>query len=253
MARIRTIKPEFWQDEKLAPLSPLTRLVFLGLIGMADDAGRLLDNVRVIDAFVFPETSETCLAALVELAQIGRIERGMTASGQRIIQITNWTRHQKIEKPNLAAAFPEIVSPTTVTPRRGGVGEASGRRRGSVGEASQNHTNDLRPTTNDQQLTTVSPPAAGWTALAGDAWRAERGRPNYGRIGKTLAPLVARYGAVQVLAAWRGYLDSRRGKSFASAEDFAANYLVHRDAHALAANDDGILAPIPDQPEVSVA
>ena len=29
MARIRSIKPEFWSDEKLAHQDPLTRLVFL--------------------------------------------------------------------------------------------------------------------------------------------------------------------------------------------------------------------------------
>ncbi len=53
MPRIRSIKPEFWADEKMSSLSPIDRLVFLGLIGMADDFGRVHDNVKVIDAFVF--------------------------------------------------------------------------------------------------------------------------------------------------------------------------------------------------------
>ena len=50
MARIRTIKPEFWTDEKLAPLSPICRLTFLGLVSMADDAGRL--NAKQLRGFV---------------------------------------------------------------------------------------------------------------------------------------------------------------------------------------------------------
>ena len=81
MARIRTIKPEFWADEKMSPLSPLDRLVFLGLVSLADDAGRLLDNVRVIDAQLFPETADSSLESLRTLSGIARIRRGWTGSG----------------------------------------------------------------------------------------------------------------------------------------------------------------------------
>lgn len=102
MARIRTIKPEFWGDEKLAPCSPITRLVFLGLISMADDAGRVVDNVKVIDAFVFPETSETCRGSIDELSAMGRIRRGKTASGQRIIE-----RHKQFDMQYRQSEFGE--------------------------------------------------------------------------------------------------------------------------------------------------
>jgi 5-methylcytosine-specific restriction endonuclease McrA len=109
MARIRTIKPEFWADEKLSPLSPLDRLVFLGLISMSDDAGRIIDSVRAIDGFIFPATEDTCRESLDRLVTLERIDRGVTGSGQRIIQIANWSKHQRIDKPNTAAAFPPIV------------------------------------------------------------------------------------------------------------------------------------------------
>jgi hypothetical protein len=108
MPRIRTIKPEFWGDEKLAPMEPIDRLVFLGLISMADDAGRVLDSVRSIDGFIFPETEDSAKDSLTRLAELGRIERGVTLSGQRVIQIVNWS-HQKIDKPNFSSALPEIA------------------------------------------------------------------------------------------------------------------------------------------------
>lgn len=108
MARIRTIKPEFWGDEKLAPLPPIDRLVFLGLIGMADDAGRVVDTIRAIDGFIFPETEDSARESIDKLVDLGRIDRGVTASGQRILQIVNWD-HQKIDKPNMAAALPPVV------------------------------------------------------------------------------------------------------------------------------------------------
>src|SRR5688500_18266443 len=75
MPRIRTLKPEFWQDEKLALLDPLTRLVYLGLVSQADDAGRLLDNVKYLDGLLFPYTDDTCADALDTLANRSLHER----------------------------------------------------------------------------------------------------------------------------------------------------------------------------------
>lgn len=99
MARIRTIKPEFWSDEKLSLLDPLTRLVFLGLVSMADDAGRLVDNVKALDGMLFPNTDDTVLDALDILARLSRVLRYVAPSGQHLIQIVNW-HHQKIDHPN---------------------------------------------------------------------------------------------------------------------------------------------------------
>lgn len=109
MPRIRTIKPEFWADEKLAPLDPIDRLVFLGLISMADDFGRLHDNVKVIDAFIFPECSRTSRESVANLSRMGRIRRGKSSSGKRIIEIANWEKHQRVDKPQKATALPEIA------------------------------------------------------------------------------------------------------------------------------------------------
>lgn len=100
MARIRTLKPEFWGDEKLSRLDPLTRLVFLGLMSLADDAGRLVDNVKALDGQLFPATDDSCANALATLAELSRITRYESESGQRLIQVANWHRHQKVDKPS---------------------------------------------------------------------------------------------------------------------------------------------------------
>lgn len=99
MARIRTIKPEFWGDEKLASLPALTRLVFLGLISLADDQGRLLDNVKFLDGQLFPSSDDSCAGSLDTLAALFRIKRYTSDSGQPLIQILNWHKHQKVDKP----------------------------------------------------------------------------------------------------------------------------------------------------------
>lgn len=138
MARIRTIKPEFWTDEKLGPLDPLTRLVAVGLISQADDAGRILDSVRLIDGLLFAyDDSTTCRRSLDDLSRVGFIERGETESGQRVIQIVNW-HHQRIDKPNLSAALDPICSIST-------------NNRRTIDDVSSSHTNDLRSTINDQE------------------------------------------------------------------------------------------------------
>lgn len=100
MPRIRSLKPEFWADEKLSLLDALTRLVFLGLISMADDAGRLVDNVKLLDGQLFPNTDDTCREPLDTLARMGRVLRYRSSSGQSLIQITNWAKHQKVDNPS---------------------------------------------------------------------------------------------------------------------------------------------------------
>lgn len=151
MARIRTIKPEIWTDEKFGPLDPLTKLVFIGLISQADDGGRLLDSVRLIDGLLFAYDDSTSVRrSLDELSRTGLIQRGTTKSGQRVIQIAKWDEHQKIDRPNLDAALPPIIQDDNDIE---GFDEDSSKDRRSLDEGSpaRSTTNDLRSTTNEQE------------------------------------------------------------------------------------------------------
>ena len=100
MPRIRTIKPEFWSDEKLSVLDPTTRLVFLALVSLADDAGRVIDNIKQLDGLVFSNRDESCRDALGVLHAIGRIHRYRSSGGQSVIELVHWTRHQKVDRPS---------------------------------------------------------------------------------------------------------------------------------------------------------
>jgi hypothetical protein len=151
MARIRTIKPEFWTDEKLSLLDPLTRLVYVGLWSHADDAGRLVDNLKLLDGLLFPNTDDSCEAPLEILARLGRILRYRHASGQDLIQIVKWNDHQRVDHPNkYTLPGPEhavLTSDSTAKPS--GNGKHSRKSREGVARTSRY---DLRPTTstNDQ-------------------------------------------------------------------------------------------------------
>jgi hypothetical protein len=100
MPRIRSIKPEMFQDEKLARQDPLTRLVFIGLIAMADDAGRLPDVPRLIDGFIFPWTLQSSLESIETLMRLKMVLRYSTESGRGLLQIVNWSRHQYVANPS---------------------------------------------------------------------------------------------------------------------------------------------------------
>lgn len=54
MARIRTFKPSFWGHDKVARVSRDERLLFLGLVSMADDDGRFMATPTAVNGYVFP-------------------------------------------------------------------------------------------------------------------------------------------------------------------------------------------------------
>ena len=54
MARIRTIKPEFFLDDELAELPMVARMLFVGLWTIADCEGRMEDRPKRIKAQILP-------------------------------------------------------------------------------------------------------------------------------------------------------------------------------------------------------
>jgi hypothetical protein len=54
MARIRSIKPEFWTSEKVMECSLQARLFFIGLWNFCDDYGRHPTSAKQLKALVFP-------------------------------------------------------------------------------------------------------------------------------------------------------------------------------------------------------
>ena len=54
MARIRTIKPEFWEDEKIGKLPIPCRLFFIGCWNFAEDFGVIKGNAALLKSQIFP-------------------------------------------------------------------------------------------------------------------------------------------------------------------------------------------------------
>lgn len=104
MARIRSIKPEFFTSETLAQVSISARLTFIGLWTYVDDNGVGVDNERLIAAALYALDEDPLEALrrvsddLRQLSTAGVIVR-YEGSGRRYVFITNWTEHQKMSHP----------------------------------------------------------------------------------------------------------------------------------------------------------
>ena len=141
MARIRTIKPEFPQSESMGRVSRDARLTFLQMWTLADDAGRLRGNSRMLASLLFPyddDAPSLIEGWMSELEREGCIER-YQADGQSYIQICNWLIHQKIDKPS-ASKIPELSKPredsrTFVVGREGKGEEWKGRERSTASQS----------------------------------------------------------------------------------------------------------------------
>lgn len=131
MARIRTIKPEFWTSEQVMECSTNARLLFIGLWNFCDDAGRMPASDKRIKASIFPSddlTAENVRRMLDELSANGLI-RLYVVDDKEFLQVTGW-HHQKIDRPQ-KSKIPDPPDPGSPNGRRTiAVGrEGNGRER----------------------------------------------------------------------------------------------------------------------------
>jgi hypothetical protein len=106
LARYRTIKPEFFADEKLAECTRDARLLFVGLWCFVSDMGRAQNSPRRLKNEIFPGDDDVDSASVVkwleELRAVGCIEI-YECEDESYIHIPNFLRHQKIDKPSHCA------------------------------------------------------------------------------------------------------------------------------------------------------
>lgn len=108
MARIRTIKPEFWEDEKLAKLPLHARLLFIGTWNFADDNGVLLANPVLMKSHIFPyeDIGISTISEWIDML----VENGMliraTYNGKDYLVIRKFLIHQKINRKSIRINIP---------------------------------------------------------------------------------------------------------------------------------------------------
>lgn len=117
MARSRNIKPSIMDNEELADLEPLTRLLFVYLWMLADREGRLEDRPKRIAAQALPYDRAADVGAMLDdLHKAGFIER-YTAGGVSCILILSFTKHQAPHGTERDSTLPDADGMFTVHSR----------------------------------------------------------------------------------------------------------------------------------------
>lgn len=117
MARIRSIKPEFWVSEQIGNCSRNARLLFIGLWSFCDDRGVHPAKPRTLKAEVFPQDEDiasTDVAGwLQELLTVGLIAT-FEVDGAAYWHVTGWAKHQRIDKPSNKHPAPPVSNSTSI-------------------------------------------------------------------------------------------------------------------------------------------
>lgn len=123
MARIRSIKPEFPEDETLGTVTRDARLTYVLLWTRADDLGRFRAAAPLLRGLLFPYDDDVASADverwLQELVGVGRVQL-YEVDGQRYGLIVRWAKHQRIDNAG-RSTLPD--PPTDSPPSAASLGE----------------------------------------------------------------------------------------------------------------------------------
>lgn len=152
MARIRTIKPEFWRDDKLSSVSAEAALLAVGLLNHSDDEGYFNAHPKLVESDVFPlrTLKVTTTELLRELSGIGYIELFLGSDGKTYGRVVNFTKHQVINKPSPSkikafCGIPQDYSSNTVVLPTGKE-QGTGNREKGKGKGIGKNAPAARPT-----------------------------------------------------------------------------------------------------------
>lgn len=160
--RIRSLKPEFFGDEKVIALGRDARYTAVGLISLADDRGRLRDRPLEILGALYPEEKVSVSQLRKWLAEIVKQQLAVRyeVEGHSYLWMPRFMRHQVVDKPTESELPAHPDDELAETPILEAYRQAKGRERsqnkpGSVAESS---SRTRRVVDEDSRLTRASSP-----------------------------------------------------------------------------------------------
>lgn len=131
MARIRTIKPDFFTSDTVSALPLRARLTWIGLWTHCDDYGRCRDNVKLIKAAVWPQDDVSIKDIEADLNTLAdrRVILRYVVDSKNYLVVTNWDEHQRVHHPSPSKipAPPEVTAPWLPPPETLGRTPENGR------------------------------------------------------------------------------------------------------------------------------
>lgn len=122
MARIRTIKPDFWVDEKVVECTAFARLCFIGLWNFSDDDGRMEYRPKKIKMQIFP-ADDVDISGLIGELRGERLVELYSVDNKEYLRVCGFHKHQKIDR-RLSSKHPP---PPRITPNHPDGREGKGR------------------------------------------------------------------------------------------------------------------------------
>lgn len=103
MARIRTVKPEFWEHPKVTRVTRDARLLFLGLLNEADDEGKLRYSAKKLAGVLFGADDDVGAPDVdrwtEELEREGLVLT-YEVDGAPLLIVLGFTEHQRVSHPS---------------------------------------------------------------------------------------------------------------------------------------------------------
>lgn len=103
MARKRFLTPDIWSDAFIVRLSPQERLLFIGMITLADDEGRLRAEPAYLKGEIFPKDDLTDDDVATLRDRLGRRKSSVylyKVAGMSFILLPKWSRYQAPSHPS---------------------------------------------------------------------------------------------------------------------------------------------------------
>ena len=203
MARIRTIKPEFFTSEDIVSLSPLARLLYIALWCEADKAGRMVWKPRTFKLRYMPGDNCDVEALCAEIVGAGLV----VLYGDGLAVIPRFSRHQHInprESESVLPCPPEELTRADASPRvNSGIDPQGGREgKGREGDSVAKATGGKPPVDKSEDETKRELFDAGKSLLA------EQGMPAK-QTGSFIGKLAKDYGQAHALDAVRSAVMAR--------------------------------------------
>lgn len=133
MARIRTVKPEFWTDERLTECSMSARLMFIGMLNFSDDNGNQAYSAKRLKMQIFPADAVDTQPLINELLAHGVIIE-YSVNSEKYLHIKGFLKHQLINRPSASSTPKPNFTECSVSPPKqitDGV-EGSGKERSNT-------------------------------------------------------------------------------------------------------------------------
>jgi hypothetical protein len=108
MARKRVIDPNFFLKRDISKVSPLARLLYIGLWGICDDQNSTFpDDPDWIKIQILPYDDVKVDKLLKELSKLGKILKFTADDGKEYWYLKNFLKWQRIDRPS-AVKYPRF-------------------------------------------------------------------------------------------------------------------------------------------------